>query len=323
MSLGPVEDFVFYHSGHSGRVKRALVRSRAEVVHAHFGTNGAIILPTARTLGLPLVVSFHGHDVGGLEPQNRNTVRYYRYQRLARDLFSYSSRILCASEEMMASLSRAGAPESKLVLHQLGVDTDYFRPDPTITRQEARILCVGRLVEKKGLGDAISAFSRVVDGVKNARLAIAGDGPLRSELRRQAEDLGVSQRVEFLGVLSPEQVRRQMREASVLLTPSFTPPSGDRESGVIVLKEAGALGLPVVATRHGGIPEVVEHGQTGLLVAERDVVDLANQLSRVLRSRSLRTAFGENARTRVLSHFDTKVRNSVLESHLVRAARGG
>lgn len=318
--LGALQTMGFYQFGFAPTVKRALVGHRTQLIHAHFGPNGTRMLPFARALGIPLVVSMHGHDLGGLEPQNRYNPRYRRYQELAPELFEYTQLFLCASAELAELLVAHGAPSHKVRLHHLGVDIGRFKPGLPSERVDSRILMVGRLVEKKGLFDGIEAFSFVVKRYQSARLAIVGDGPLADELRKAALRHGVVDQVEFLGSLSAEGVLREMRRASILLTPSFTTPSGDRESGVIVVKEAGATGLPAVVTRHGGLPEIIEEGQNGFLVPERDVAGLANRLERLLSSPALRGEMGNRARRLIEQRYDSVRQNELLEEHLLRAA---
>lgn len=321
--LGAMQTIGFYHFGFAPKVRKALLEHRTALIHAHFGPNGVRMLPFAHALRIPLVVSMHGHDVGGLESQNRHSVRYRKYQRMAPELFEKAALFLCASEELAALLIGHGAPASKVQLHHLGVDLERFRPGAPSEREAGRILMVGRLVEKKGMADGMEALRRVVHNHGNAHLVIVGDGPLREELRDYAIQLGLADRVQFLGSLSQDGVLREMQRAAILLTPSFTTPSGDRESGVIVVKEAGATGLPAVVTRHGGLPEIIDDGENGFVVTERDVASLAERLERLLTSAELRMEMGQRARRLVERRYDTVRQNELLEEHLLRAASAG
>jgi colanic acid/amylovoran biosynthesis glycosyltransferase len=318
--LGPLEQVLFYHCGISPQVRRQLTRRPPEVIHAHFGVNGAMIVPLAKAFNIPLVVSFHGHDIGGLAPKNRRTVRYFQYQRRASRLFSYASRFLCASTELVELLVGFGAPTKKVFLHHLGVDVDQFTPRFD-QRESQRILAVGRLVEKKGLRYALAAFASISVRHPAARLVIVGEGPLEKALRTQTRDLGIERKVEFLGALSRADVLGEMRKASIMLTPSITTESGDRESGVIVLKEAGATGLPSVATRHGGIPEIIEHEHTGLLVAERNPEELATAIEALLDNPTRAQRMGEAAQNLIRTRYDARVQNHRLEQHLLEVSQ--
>jgi colanic acid/amylovoran biosynthesis glycosyltransferase len=319
--LGPGERFAFRHVGIAPSIDDALEHSGARVILAHFGLNGAFALPFAKRAGLPLVVMFHGHDVGGLSSCNRFTPRYFRYQRLAPALFDYASLLLCASEDLRTRLAEFGAPAHKLQLHPLGIDLERFPPPaPEDRNGPSTVVMVGRLVEKKGMTYGLRAFQRVSARFPRARLQIVGDGPLRRSLEREARSLGIGAAVQFLGSLSHERVLETMRRAHVMLTPSVTTPRGDRESGVIVLKEAAASGLPAVATRHGGIPEILDHERTGLLVSERSVHELARALERLLGDRALCRELGRAGREKMFAEYDGKKQVARLEAHLLEVS---
>lgn len=314
--LGKLEQFSFFRYSYAPSVQRALRAYKTELIHAHFGLNAAMVLPYAERLGLPLVVTFHGHDVGGLEPQNSTHGRYRRYQRLAPRLFGYASKLICASSDLAHELIKNGGPEHKVHVHHLGVDVTKFSPLRPENKRDLTVLMVGRLVEKKGTADGIRAFAMLCDEFPSARLDIIGDGPLRSDLERLTKDLKIWDRVSFRGNQNSDEVLRAMQTAALLLTPSYLTSEGDRESGVIVIKEAGAAGLPTVATRHGGIPEIIEDEVTGYLVDERDVAGLRSTMARLLRSSELCLKLGTAARQRIVQHFDSKNRNAILEDLL-------
>lgn len=321
VNIGPLQQLGYFHLGVAPSVSRAFKQKRPQVIHAHFGLNGTMVLPFAQKSQIPLVVSFHGHDVGGLEPQNKNTTRYGRYQKLAPAMFDYASTLLCASHELAELLATHGAPESKIVVHQLGIDVRKFVPPAQSQRSgDGKLLLVGRLVEKKGIEYALEALSRILPDYPQAHLTVIGEGPLRGSLMRKTKELGLTQVVSFLGSQTPEEVRLRMSEADIMLTPSVTTKAGDRESGVIVLKEAGAMELPTVATQHGGIPEIVEHERSGYLVPERDVDALTHRLRQLLGDPALRRRMGECARQIIATQYDTLTQNGRLEDLLIRAA---
>lgn len=307
--------------GYCPALERALTASGARLVFAHFGLNGAFAVPVVQRLQLPLVVMFHGHDVGGLLPQNRYTLRYARYQRLAPALFDCAHLLLCASSELRDVLLKLGAPADKLRVHRLGIDLSRFSPPKSDEKAlDPLVLMVGRLVEKKGMSDGLQAFARVREHHPRARLRIIGSGPLRRALTAQAARLGLADAVEFLGARSHAEVGAAMRAAHVLLTPSVTTQSGDRESGVIVIKEAAASELPTVGTWHGGIPEIVESGSTGLLVPEHAVDELAEALDGLLSDAQLRREMGARARLKMIREYDQRVQNDNLEQMLLEVA---
>lgn len=294
---------------------RTIDAAGCQLVHAHFGLNGAFALPMLRRRPLPLAVSFHGHDVGGLMPQNARSLRYRRYQRLAPELFERSGLLLAASTELAERLEELGAPRSKLVVHRLGIDLHRFSPAP---REEGPfgVLMVGRFVEKKGMGYGLEAFARLRREVPGARLSLIGDGPLRADLQAHATRLGLGESVRFLGARSADEVGDALRRHHVLLTPSVETASGDRESGTLVVKEAAATGMPVVGSRHGGIPEIIDDGETGYLVAERDIDGLSERLIGLARDPALRDRLGRAGREKMEREYDTRTQNARLENRL-------
>ncbi len=309
----------YRYAGVAPSVGKALDRSGACLAFAHFGLNGAFALPFVRRRGLPLVVMFHGHDVGGLLPANRNHPRYFRYQRLAPELFDYASMLLCASAELRDTLLECGAPAGKLHVHRLGIDLDRFGGE-RIASERRRVLMVGRLVEKKGIAYGLRALAAVARRFPDVELRIVGDGPDRGALIREVARLSLQRRVTFVGSLPHLGVVEEMRRAYLMLTPSVTTARGDRESGVLVLKEAGALGVPAVATRHGGIPEIIEPGVTGILVPQRSVEELAGALEALLGDSALAEQMGKRARNKIRAEYDDRKQMARLEELLMRAA---
>ncbi|HSC88762.1 MAG TPA: glycosyltransferase [Polyangiaceae bacterium] len=316
------EELFFKATRRSPTFLRYLRQHRVELLHAHFGLNGAHALELVDTLGVPLVVTFHGHDVAGLLPKNRMKMRYFQYQLLRDRLFERASLLLAASHDLARRLVELhGAPAEKVLVQALGVETDRFVPQQRDPASQI-VLSVGRLVEKKGIEYGLAAFARARAEAPGATYRIVGEGPLRPALERRAEELGVRQFVEFLGARSHEQVRREMERADVLLLPSVTARDGDLESGVIVAKEAAATGLPVLGTIHGGIPEIIEDGETGFLAPERDVARLAERLEALLCDGPLRQRFGLASRRRVEREFDSVRQNELLESRLLDVLAG-
>ncbi|MFZ5520596.1 MAG: glycosyltransferase [Pseudomonadota bacterium] len=283
-----------------------------DIVHAHFAVDGLYALDAARAIGRPLITTLHGFDVTTrrgdfLRSRRPALVRYALLQsRLKRqgDLF------VCVSNFMLERAVAAGFPEARLVQHYIGIDPDDFCP--SVHDGPPRVLHVARLVEKKGTRYLIEAFARVVLEIPDAELVIVGDGPLLLPLRQQAERLKLGERVRWMGAQSHAQVRRFMHGASALVLPSVTAANGDAEGLGLVLLEGAASGLPVVGTRHGGIPEAIRDGETGYLVNERDSDQLSEALLALLKNAQLRRRLGENGRAMVAERFHISRQSALL-----------
>jgi glycosyltransferase involved in cell wall biosynthesis len=281
------------------------------MVHAHFGLDAANAMPIARSLGIPLVVTFHGWDA---------TVRdsVFRRQSIAQNLYvarrstlaRMAARVLCVSEFIRRQILIKGFSPDRTIVHYIGIDLRKFIPDPTIKRK-ATVLFVGRLVEKKGCEYLVRAMETVQAKVANADLVVIGDGPLRKRLEREAKSR--LRLFRFIGGCSAEVVRDWMGKATVFSTPSVVAESGDAEGFGMVFAEAQAMGLPVASFASGGIPEAVEHGVTGLLAPERDTAALAKNIVTLLTDSSLWCRFSVAGQERVRKLFDLERQTMKLE----------
>jgi colanic acid/amylovoran biosynthesis glycosyltransferase len=283
---------------------RAYLRdSPPDLVHAHFGTDAAVLLPYLRNVSAPLVVTFHGQDVtrrGGSAVRRLLVSRY-------RALFDRADRLIAVSDFIAARLLDLGAPPDKVQTRYLGSPA---RPQPDEGRVRSGVLFVGRLVEKKGLLDLIRAMA----GVRRtcaASLTVIGDGPLRAEGERRADQLGIA--VRWLGSQDIDRVRAEMESAALLCGPSRTAADGDAEGLGQVFVEAAQAALPVVGYVHGGVPEVVVDGRTGRLVPEGDVGALSDALVALLSDPQLARAYGRAGLETVAQRFDIRRRTAELE----------
>jgi glycosyltransferase involved in cell wall biosynthesis len=256
------------------------------------------------SLKLPMVVTLHGFDVSTSDEDLARNPGGRRLLSRRQRLWQTVSHFVCVSKAIREIALRAGYPEQKLIVRYIGIDCEKFAAAPAADREENLILFVARLVEKKGCEYLIRAAAQLRARHREVRLVIIGDGPLRSEL----EQLVLSLRVpaEFLGVQGPDAVRGWMQRAQVLCNPSVTAANGDTEGLGMVFAEAQATGLPVVSTQHGGIPEVVRNGETGLLARERSVEELTSHLERMLVDRAFWDACSECAKRWIREQFDIR-----------------
>jgi glycosyltransferase involved in cell wall biosynthesis len=272
-----------------------------DVALAEYGTTGVEVSAACKRARVPLVVHFHGFDTSSHAVAARYLAGYRR-------MFEDAQALIAVSTLMKNQLIAWGAPPAKIHLSVYGVDQTRFNgaaPD----QAAAHFLAVGRFVEKKGPLLTIRAFRNVVDADPTATLSMVGDGPLLDAARRTAAEMGLSDNIGFLGVRDHAGVSALMKKARAFVQHSVTAADGDSEGTPVAILEAQMSGLPVVATRHAGIPEVVVPGETGFLVDEGDVIGMAAMMTKLALDPVLAGTLGKRARERAIGRF-------TLERHL-------
>jgi colanic acid/amylovoran biosynthesis glycosyltransferase len=294
---------------------------RASLIHAHFAEGGPPALFLSKQLNLPLILHLHG----GAELMTDADLlsRWFEWPFLAHrhNLWRRASAFLCVSEYSRRCALKAGFPQDKLHVHFAGLDFKAFAPKlPVAERDHEMILFIGRLIEYKGCDYLIRAMQLVQRQRPGAHLVVIGDGECRARLELLAKSLQI--KCEFLGQLKPVELHSWLDKARVLCGPSVTLPDGQSEAFGIVFLEAQSMGVPVVSFRHGGIPETMREGVTGLLADEGDVHDLANQLLRYLNEDSFWSQSREQGMQWVRRNFDNGVQAAKLEDIYHRVIRG-
>ena len=294
--------------------EKLLVREHPALIHAHFGVDGVYALPIARRLGIPLITTFHGFDATMATVAFFASPAWANYPLFRRQLAREGSLFLCVSAFIRQKVLAMGFPEARTHVHYTGVDVRAIQPRVP-TEERPIILHVARLVEMKGTKYLIEAFASVSPHHPDAELVIIGDGPLRRSLQALARALGIGAKVSFLGALPQPDALAWMRKAAMLVLPSVHTGTGRVEGLGMVLLEAAATGIPVVASSVGGIPEGVIHGETGFLVAERNAGALAGAIEALLDSPPLRSHMGQQARHFVQTKFDAETLDETLEDY--------
>ncbi|MFB3814974.1 MAG: glycosyltransferase [Terriglobales bacterium] len=319
--LGGLREIPFKLWGFSPYLRRRLRALRPTLLHAHFGPDGLRVLPLARSLDLPLLVTFHGFDATvTTEYALRSFYSHRVYARRKDVLKREAARFIAVSNFIKEKLLAQGFPAEKVQVHYIGVDTQRFQADPLVMR-EPLVLFVGRLVETKGCEYLIRAMARVQADQPKYKLVIVGDGPLRANLEKLAA--AALRNYEFIGVQPPEKVRAWMNRARVFCGPSLVAESGAEEAFGIVFAEAQAMGLPVVSFATGGVPEAVAHGETGFLAAEKDTDGLAAYICRLLTDAGLWQKFSDAGQKRMRDHFDLRKQTAKLEQIYHEVAGNG
>ena len=318
----PVERIVAVRSGNPLRQARdylcrrllgyyptfaAAVRTeKALLLHAHFGDRGVASVDLARALRLPLLVSFYGFDLWR-DHGNASRLRA-RYSRL----FEQCTYAIVEGPAARRRIIELGCPDAKVRIHPLGIDLARLRYAERPTSTTVRVLVAARFTEKKGLAYGVQAFCRAAAEEPGLQLTIVGDANksraeqrIKARLHSLVKTGGMSARVRFVGRVPPGELRDLLYEHDVLLQPSVRAADGDAEGGLpVILLEAAASGMPLIASRHCDIPEIVIEGQTGWLCEERDIAGLTTALIQAARDPVQRARFARNARSRVEQRFD-------------------
>jgi colanic acid/amylovoran biosynthesis glycosyltransferase len=261
-----------------------------------------------------VIVSFHGADA-------QIDLEKPAYLARTREMLTKARLLLVRSESLAARLVALGADRKKIRIHRTGIPLAVIpftqRAAPIDGRWHCLQAC--RLIEKKGLVTTLRAFAEFASSHPVASLTIAGEGPQLRDLQMLATSLGIADRVTFAGFVSQEKLRGLFTEAHLFLHPSELGRDGNQEGVPNSMLEAMASGLPVLATNHGGIPEAVEHGVSGLLTPERDAQALAQSLRKLTENPRLFASMSAAARARVESDFDLDTQARVLERYYLEA----
>ena len=297
-----------------GRIPPApdLARLRPRLIHAHFGRGGALALPIARALRVPLVVTFHGGDATKDAHYRRRLVPTI-FQRRREALQQEAALIICVAEHVRQALLARNFPAAKLKVIHYGIEPeDDISPTPSA--QPPYLLFVGRFVEKKGVANLLEAVRILESEGAAVDLVLVGDGPMVEALKRQAFGLT---RARFLGWLPSQEVRCLMKGALALCVPSVTARAGDSEGLPNVVLEAMACAAPVIGSATAGIAEVIEHERSGFLVPPADSLSIAAAARRLLGDPRLRRQMGLAAREAVAQHFNAAAQSRMLEDALL------
>jgi colanic acid/amylovoran biosynthesis glycosyltransferase len=296
---------------------RILAKTDARLLHIYFGHIAVHLLPLIRAWQKPSIVSFHGADV--IVDMDKAA-----YRSATREMLDAVKVVMVRSESLRRAVIDLGCDEKKIQLQRTGIPLDEFpfrgRSFPPRGRGgEWRFVQAGRLIEKKGLPVTIHAFARFSGQFPNARLTIAGEGPLLGTLQELASELKIDDRVSFTGFISQEQLRDLFYASHIFMHPSETGSDGNQEGIPNSMLEAMASGLPVFATEHGGIPEAIENGVSGVLVPEHDHEELGRILLDAVQDPDFLSRVGRAGADAVAQKFDQRIQVRRLEDIYLHA----
>ena len=278
---------------------------KPKLIHAHFGNDGVAAIPIKRKLGVPLITSFYGYDLS----DKLETLRpYYKSLKNEGDLF------IALSRDMKKYLIKIGFPESKIVIHHLGVqckELEAVNKGTCNNRNGFIFLTVARFSERKGIQDTIQAFYNIVSKYPDAKLRIVGNGPYKYELVKLVDSLQLNKSITFIDNFQTPDPRKtvleEMANCDVFMLTSYLTSTGSKEGTPIVLMEAQALGKPCISTFHAGIPEVVKDGITGYLVKERDVPAITNAMTTFINNSEIVNDLGNNGKLHINNEFNNEL----------------
>ncbi|ABM79294.1 glycosyltransferase [Prochlorococcus marinus] len=278
-------------------------RHQPDVLMTEFGFHAVRVMEAAAWSDTPLIVHFRGSDASA---QNRLGLLKDRYRRL----MVIVSGIIVKSQPMRRTLLALGAPNDHLIVSPSGADERLFHgADPG--RSSPLLVAVGRFVAKKGPLQTIRAFAAMRQSLPepvalSTKLVMLGDGPLLAEARQLVEALALGSAVILPGLADRQRVAELLRQARCFVQHSQVAPDGDREGSPVAVMEAQLSGLPVVATRHEGIPEVVEDGVSGFLVDEGDLQGMAAAMARLIVEPDLAARLGAAGKRRAAANFTAR-----------------
>jgi glycosyltransferase involved in cell wall biosynthesis len=283
-----------------------LVRGNYEHLHCHFGNSASSTAQIAAKLaGIPLSITCHGSEL--------NSPYLFRLpEKVEQAAFT-----VCVSKYGRAQLMQVckRANWHKIAIVRCGLPRSMMSDPPIVLGGGVEILCVGRLSQEKGHFVLLAAFELLQLRKIMAQLTIVGDGPLRSELEDRCQYLPIPNAVHFTGSLDPASVSRLFQACSLVVLSSFS------EGVPVVLMEAFAHGRPVVATRVGGVPELVENGVSGFVVSPGDPEELANAMERIISDPVLAKIMGKNGSKKVVEEFDESISAKKLKSLFENSGR--
>jgi colanic acid/amylovoran biosynthesis glycosyltransferase len=285
-----------------------LTKKSYDIIHCQFSTLGVFGI-WFRQLGLTegkLISTFRGADISKFLPKWGEKV----YQ----ELFQETEFFLANCEFFKNKAVALGCDADKIHVHGSGIDCSKFVYKPRFfpIDSKVKIATTGRLVEKKGIEYAIAAVAQVARTYPNIEYNIIGDGELKAQLERLICDLNIGHVVKLLGWKQQQEIVEILDTCHIFMAPSVTGADGNQDAPVNTLKEAMAMGLPVISTLHGGIPELVEDGVSGFLVPERNAEAIAEKLTYLIEHAEVWQQMGASGRRQVEAKYDMNKLNDEL-----------
>ncbi len=289
----------------------SLLKNKIDVALVEYGPHANSLLPIIKPLEIPMVVHFHGYDAS-----IKTTIAANNHYK---ELFDYASSVIVVSQKMMEMVKNIGCPKEKLVMNTYGAQPEFETIIPQFSKNQ--FVGIGRFVDKKAPYYTILAFSKVLNKHPDAQLLLAGKGALKNTCVNLVKYLNIEHNVHFLGVITPEVYREILSQSLAFVQHSITASNGDMEGTPLAVLEASVAGLPVVSTRHAGIPDVIQHDETGLLCDEHDVEAMTENMLKLLDDKELAIKMGNNGKQNILENFNIKNHIDTLDKIIAKTRK--
>jgi colanic acid/amylovoran biosynthesis glycosyltransferase len=290
---------------------RSLRKNKIDVIFAEYGLTGAALVKVCKLVKIPLITMFHGYDASV-----RSLITNYRIRY--NELFRYSSKIIVVSKVMKERIVTLGCPPEKILITQCAPDDMFYDISPTFS-EPLSFVAIGRFVNKKAPYYSVLAIKKVAERYPNVKLYFAGQGELHETVQNLITYFKLEKNIKLLGIISPEEFRTLLKKVTGFIQHSITAADGDMEGTPVTVLEASAAGIPVIATRHAGIPDVIINGETGLLVDEHDVDGMASQIIKLIENPDIAEAMGRKGKENIRMNFSMEKHLGIIKSSLEAA----
>jgi glycosyltransferase involved in cell wall biosynthesis len=286
-----------------------LNKSNMQLLHSHFAwLSGAATSIISRFLELPFTVTVHAFDI------------FSHQNDLLRFVCQNANHVIAISKKNQQQIEALDVRPAHTIsvihcginlakINNVSLGNKERKPEDPL-----RILSIGSLVHKKGHAYLIEACNILQNQGQHYECTIIGNGPDKAALLKKIESYGLQKQVNILGALSHPEIMSLYRQYDIFVLASVIAPNGDRDGIPVVLMEAGACGLPLISTDVSGIPELVRHGQTGLVVPSGDPTALAEAINTIAVDTSLRKRLGQNAQALVEGEYNSEINTIRLKS---------
>lgn len=287
-------------------VLKSLIKNKINILFIEYGNHAFDVLELLHEINLPVIIHFHGFDSSVYSEIKR--CNHYK------EVFERATYVVAVSKKMKQVLEGFGCPSNKIIYSPCGPQEEFYTVLPKFAKKQ--FLSVGRFVDKKAPYYTIMAFKEVFKVHPDAKLFMAGDGALFNTCKNIVEYYRLGDNVRFLGVIDKIQIKKLFEESLAFVQHSITAESGDTEGTPVSVMEASLAGLPVISTKHAGIPDVILHQKTGLLVEEHDVLQMTQYMLSLLENFELAKQLGQSGKEYIHRNFSLSHHISTLQKYI-------